>query len=56
MSGYVSKPIDQGELLSVIGRVLGHTPVGVVATAPARQQDHAVFDDLLEDFNRMTGS
>ena len=34
MSGYVTKPIDQGELLSVIGRVLGHMPVGASASTP----------------------
>ncbi len=56
MSGYVSKPIDQGELLSVIGRVLGLKPVGILASTPARPHDNVVFDDLLDDLDRMTGS
>jgi signal transduction histidine kinase/FixJ family two-component response regulator len=55
MSGYVSKPIDQGELLSVIGRVLGHMPIGAAASAPQADQNGG-FDDLLTDLDRMTGN
>jgi len=55
MSGYVSKPIDQGDLLSVIGRVLGHMPGGASAPTPHAQGEGA-FDDLLADLDRITGS
>ncbi|MDP3495913.1 MAG: ATP-binding protein [Hyphomonadaceae bacterium] len=56
MTGYVSKPIDQGELLSVIGRVLGSEFVDTAAPAGKAVQDHGAFDDLLADLDKMTGS
>lgn len=56
MSGYVSKPIDQSELLSVISRVLGGEPVVAQSTGSKAASDDGVFNDLLADLDRMTGS
>ena len=55
MSGYVSKPIDQGELLSTISRALGGAAPATVASA---SRDAAVdtgvnLDDLLADLDRL---
>ncbi len=56
MSGYVSKPIDRGELLSAIGRVLGSDQAeGPVARqAPAPENDGSL-DDVLADISRIAG-
>ena len=56
MSGYVSKPIDQGELLSVISRILGGDLVDAAAPVGKAAQSEDAFDDLLADLDRMTGS
>ncbi|HVY88660.1 MAG TPA: ATP-binding protein [Hyphomonadaceae bacterium] len=52
MSGYVSKPIDQGELLGEIGRVLG-----IASSAPPASRTAAAsevsLDDLLGDLDRI---
>jgi signal transduction histidine kinase/ActR/RegA family two-component response regulator len=60
MSGYVSKPIEQGELLTEIGRVLGGVgPVSIAVMsgkpAPAAMQQDAL-DDLLGDLDRFKAS
>ena len=52
MSGYVSKPIDQGELLAEIGRVLGIA--SSVAPAPRDVKATEVsLDDLLGDLDKI---
>lgn len=56
MSGYVSKPIDQSELLSVISCVLGGEVIAAPASASKQASGDDVFDDLLADLDRMTGS
>ena len=54
LNGYVSKPIDQSDLLTVIGRVLGGTVASAVAT-PASMASAADLDDVLADLDRLTG-
>lgn len=56
MSGYVSKPIDQGELLSAISLILASEEIGAVAPDEIAHQGEEAFDDLLADLDRMTGS
>ena len=56
MSGYVSKPIDQSELLSVISCVLGGEVIAAPASASKQASGDDAFDDLLADLDRMTGS
>jgi signal transduction histidine kinase/CheY-like chemotaxis protein len=56
MSGYVSKPIDQGELLSVIGRILGGEAIDIPLSVHASPDEDGAFDDLLADLDKMTGS
>jgi len=56
MSGYVSKPIDQGELLSVISRILASEPLDEGVSADDVTPNQEAFDDLLADLDRMTGS
>ena len=56
MSGYVSKPIDQGELLSVIGHVLGIEQGGIAAQSSKAADAGGDFDDLIADLGRMTGN
>jgi hypothetical protein len=52
MSGYVSKPIDQGELLAEIGRVLGIA--SSAAPAPRdRKATEVSLDDLLGDLDKI---
>jgi signal transduction histidine kinase/CheY-like chemotaxis protein len=59
MSGYVSKPIEQNELLAEISRVIGASVVGLspdtprpaAATAPSES-----FDDLLGDLDKIANS
>jgi hypothetical protein len=54
MSGYVSKPIDQSELLAEIGRVLGGG--GIIAPltdAPKASVAAEAFDDLLGDLDKI---
>jgi signal transduction histidine kinase/FixJ family two-component response regulator len=58
MSGYVSKPIDQSELLSEIGRVLG---TSALVPTPAQAADVSVaadeaLDDVLAQIDRMAAS
>jgi signal transduction histidine kinase/FixJ family two-component response regulator len=53
MSDYVSKPIDQSELLSVIGRVLGAGPAAVASAANETAAHGAALDDLLADLDRI---
>ena len=56
LNGYVSKPIDQGELLTVIGRVLG-TLIDEQIEAPVVSAivDNDDLEDILADLDRMTG-
>ena len=54
LNGYVSKPIDQSDLLTVIGRVLGGAVASAVAT-PASMASAADLDDVLADLDRLTG-
>ena len=56
MTGYVSKPIDQSELLSVISRTLGSELVDTTALVGKTTQSDEAFDDLLADLDKMTGS
>ena len=55
MSGYVSKPIDQSELLSAIAMALGGSVAsdGASAVAPASQDTGVNLDDLLADLDRL---
>jgi CheY-like chemotaxis protein len=55
MSGYVSKPIDQGELLSTISRALGGAAPAAVASASrdAAADTGINLDDLLADLDRL---
>ncbi|MDP3740052.1 MAG: ATP-binding protein [Hyphomonadaceae bacterium] len=53
MSGYVSKPIDQNELLCEIGRVLGLAAPGILPREDRPQADAHAFDDLLGDLDRI---
>ena len=55
MSGYVSKPIEQSELLSAIAMALGGSvaSAGVPAEAPALQDTGVNLDDLLADLDRL---
>jgi len=57
MSGYVSKPIDQAELLSTISRALGAAaPAAGVAVSREPSTDSGVnLDDLLADLDRLAG-
>jgi signal transduction histidine kinase/FixJ family two-component response regulator len=55
MSDYVSKPIDQGELLSAIGRVLGGDAIGSHRPAAEAAPDSGDFDDILADLDRIAG-
>ncbi len=54
LNGYVSKPIDQSDLLTVIGRVLG-APVAATAAAPQSEASPGALDDILADLDRLTG-
>jgi signal transduction histidine kinase/ActR/RegA family two-component response regulator len=55
MSDYVSKPIDQGELLGVIGRVLGGG-AHLAPVLPARAvQGEVCVETLLGDLDRIAG-
>jgi len=54
LDGYVSKPIDQSELLTVIGRVLGaltEAPLAASVTAGTS----ADLDGILADLDKLTG-
>lgn len=55
MSGYVSKPIEQSELLSAIALALGGSEAAASATAdPAALDDTGInLDDLLADLDRL---
>ena len=55
MSGYVSKPIDQGELLSTISRALGGAaPAAVSSASRDAAADNGInLDDLLADLDRL---
>ena len=55
MSDYVSKPIDQSELLSAISRVLGGDTATLASAAPKGSGDAGAFDDLLADLDRIAG-
>ncbi len=57
MTGYVSKPIDQSELLSTISRTLGGgSPALNAPTAPAAPADAGInLDDILADLDRLAG-
>ena len=52
MSDYVSKPIAQSELLSVIGRNLGGEPLAATPARSRTGEDPGAFDDLLADLDR----
>lgn len=56
MTGYVSKPIDQGELLGAIARALGVATGDPIASVvdEARAASDGSFDDLLGELDRMT--
>ncbi len=54
LNGYVSKPIDQSDLLTVIGRVLGAAVTTAVA-APASAAPSVDLDCVLADLDRLTG-
>jgi signal transduction histidine kinase/CheY-like chemotaxis protein len=53
LNGYVPKPLDQSELLTVIGRVLGALVTAPLA-APAPDTTSADLDDVLADLDRLT--
>jgi CheY-like chemotaxis protein len=54
MSGYVSKPIEQNELLAEVGRVLGTSVPGLAALHCARTAEPVeTLDDLLGDLDRI---
>jgi signal transduction histidine kinase/CheY-like chemotaxis protein len=53
MSGYVSKPIDQSELLAEISRVMGVATFAPVAAASGPTDSGERFDDLLGDIDRI---
>lgn len=56
MSGYVSKPIDQAELLSTISRALGRAaPTTVAPATPDPAENDINLDDLLADLDRLAG-
>lgn len=56
MSGYVSKPIDQAELLSTISRALGGGAGAGAAVSREVPADTGVnLDDLLADLDRLAG-
>ncbi len=54
LNGYVSKPIEQGDLLTVIGRVLG-APVPTAIAMQRAASTSADLDDVLADLDRLTG-
>jgi signal transduction histidine kinase/FixJ family two-component response regulator len=54
LNGYVSKPIEQSELHTVIGRVLG-APVTTAVAAPATAAPSVDLDGILADLDRLTG-
>jgi CheY-like chemotaxis protein len=57
MSAYVSKPIDQAELLSTISRALGAAApaAGVPASREPSAESGVNLDDLLADLDRLAG-
>ena len=57
MSGYVSKPIEQNELLGEIGRVLGASIPGFSsASEPVETGGDENVDDVLSDLDRIAQS
>ncbi|MEQ1610773.1 MAG: hypothetical protein ABL956_17685 [Hyphomonadaceae bacterium] len=52
---HVSKPNDQGELLSVIGHALGSEQGGIATQSSEVADADAGFDDLIADLGWMTG-
>jgi len=54
MSGYVSKPIDQTQLLSAIAAVLGGAAATVGASA-AQGRSGVDIGDILADLDRLAG-
>ena len=52
LNGYVSKPIDQSDLLTVIGRVLGGPTAAPVATTVAAATS-ADLDNILADLDKL---
>ncbi len=54
LNGYVSKPIDQSDLLTVIGRVLGGA-ISTAVIAPTSAASTVDLDDVLADLDRLTG-
>jgi CheY-like chemotaxis protein len=55
MTDYVSKPIDQGELLCTIGRVLGGDALAASTPASRDGSDDTALDDVLAELNRIAG-
>ncbi len=55
MSGYVSKPIDQAELLSTISRALGGGLPALATSAEPAADAGVNLDDLLADLDRLAG-
>ena len=54
LDGYVSKPIDQSELLTVIGRVLG-APTEAPSAATQSAATSVDLDDILADLDQLAG-
>ena len=54
LDGYVSKPIDQSELLTVIGRVLG-APTETPSAATQSAATSVDLDDILADLDKLAG-
>ena len=54
LNGYVAKPIDQNELLTAIGQVLGAPVIGFAA-APAKAASTDDLGDVLADLDKMVG-
>ncbi len=55
LNGYVSKPIDQGDLLTVIGRVLGTlVDEQVAASVVSTRESDGDLEDILANLDRLT--
>ncbi len=55
MSGYVSKPVDQGALLTAIGVALGGASAGAAATSATAADAAEDLGDVLAELDRLTG-